>query len=1135
MAGFPTKEENDNRERIDGAESRDRNLEVQKNENEVTKFSPLPISFKKASVADKLATGDNLIDKVYQDSILSDAVSGLNNIVTAIPDAIVAQILRSYSTSPTTGEQLIPEELITKDFFKSIINAADYEETQEIAGILQKGAGEYIGPTDLGGKIGEQMGEFAGYSLPFTGLTQKIANVTPYAVSKINQFSSSLGDKIRNVIFGSAASAPGTTSALDVGFSAVSGATGELAADTFGEEFRSVGAVAGPTVPIVVFKGLAYTPLAMFGRWAAKKFPGFFTDTRAENAMNRVKLAMGDEGATDPFSARKPLTWFNSKVRGWGDDIKGNQTNEIILTKDTQKKGGKIVQAINEQLNINPKNEVNMKETQRLISILDEYADEPIQLSVGEKSLDEVLLSAEQGVTERGSLPFIAENKKRKNNLIKAIQNFATDNLYLNDEGVEQSGLVLLDTLKNKYTNLYTVNERNLTTKLAELEAAEAAIDSLPSVKSYGENIRTQLQEAKNNASINLEKTANKMGINTSTVAASQDSIAAAKLKLNNSLGTKAGEDGTQIDKDSLSSINPLIENFIKYKKRFTFLDWKRYRDEVGAAIGAAAAKGKKDEVRQLSLFKQVLDEDIIFGTTAKMNKAWKAFTKIYDHEYALPFENGTVKKVLNTSKIVGSQDGIKAPEYTYITPGEEVAGAFLANSVTAANFLKTFPNDPVALSNITAVLLQNMKNFSTPSGSSISLNRMNTWMNKNKEIIKELGLEKVFGNETKSIQIGDVNFPAPALITNMTQRIAQLEARRNFFSKQELISHFVNLGRKGQISEISSPDLLFDNILNKKGGNPLLLNKLAKEVRSMNDPEMTKAFNSIVIEKIMNKEGLHVGATDDTLSLTKLYNFIENNRGVSTVGSDYRGLNLDKVLGKEHVDNILDLASMLQRSVNLTAKSEVGVGLEFGGPLKNFYNQIGTSPNSISTRGVEMASGRVSARHVFFYLTSRAFNKQQAIKNQLLMERAIIDPDFATFLNSPIQGGKLSVRQEAILDNMSMKLGMPSFSGKTLRPGYSVPKFVPFARDMTEQEKPQPENYNLPGIQLKEKPESVPVSNYKSPFMPSEQYASTMPNVPMPNMASNNTMVSDLFPNDPTSKAIENRRMQGGIGSLRA
>ena len=1133
MAGFPTKKESENRDKIDGKSSRESNQEARKTETEVKEFPPLPLSFKKASVADRAAqTSDNLFDKTYQDSILSDTISGLNNIVTGIPDAIIAQILRSYSISPTTGEQLIPEHLITKDFFRSIVNASDYEETQEIGGILQRGVGEYIGPTDLGGNIGKQMGEFAGYALPFTGLTQKIANITPLAVSKINQFSSSLGDKVRNVIFNSSASAPGTTSALDVGFSALSGASGEVVADSFGEEYRNLGAIAGPTVPIVALKTLAYTPAAMFGRWAAKKFPGFYTDTRAENTMSRVKLAMGDEGASDPFSARKPLTWVNTKIRSYGDEIAGNQNNEVILTKDTQKKGGQIIKAINDQLEADPKNEVNMKETQRLISILDEYADKPIKLSKGEESLDKILLSAEAGVTERGSLPFIANNNKRKENLIKAIQNFATDNLYLNDEGVEKSGLVLLDTLKNKYTNLYTVNEKNLTSKISELNAAETGIDALPSVKSIGDNIRSELQIAKDNASEKLTKIATKLGINDSTVSASQDSIAASKLKLNNSLGTKAGNDGTEIDKNSLSSINPLVQKFINFEGRFSFLDWKRYRDEVGAAIGQAASQGRNNEVRQLSLFKEVLDQDIVFGTTGKLNKSWKAFTKMYDIEYAIPFENGTVKKVLKTSRVTRSEDG-KPPEYTYSSAGEDVAGAFLTNSVTAANYLRTFPNSPTALPDITAVLLQNMKNYSMPPGQSFSVDKMNKWMNINKEVIKTLGLEEVFSNNSKSIKIGDVDFAGPAILTNMTQRIAQLEARREYFSKQELINTFINLGKKGQISELSSPDLLFDNIVSKKGGNPVLLNRLAKIVKNMNDPEMTKAFNSIVIEKIMNKEGLIVGAIDDTMSLTKLYNFIENNRGDSTVGSNYRGLNLDNVLGKKHVDNVLDLASMLQRSVNLVAKSDVGAGLEFGGPLKNFYNQIGTSPNSISTRGVEMASGRVSARHVFFYLTSRAFNKQQAIKNQLLMERAIIDPDFAAFLNSPIQGGSLSKKQQAILDAMQMKLGIPSFSAKRLRPGYSVPKIVPFARDATEEEKPQPENYNLPGIQLKEKPDPVPVSNYKSPFMPSEQYASTRPNAPMPNMASNNTMVSDLFPNDPTSRAIENRRMQGGIGSL--
>jgi len=1044
----------------------------------------------------------------FEDSYLNDLTSGANRLIGIIPDAII------YAGARALG---VPEEAANKDFFRRILNAGDYETTEQIQGFfgellgLQKGQGELVGQTDLAGKIAASAGEMIAMSGTLGASLQLYANkIYGTAATALSPSLTNTAENVRNLITSTLQKFPGQSASIDAGLSAISGAGGEVAADTFGEEYRGIGAITSAFAPIAVFNSLKYAPALLLYRnsskinQGARKLYGYGADK-----INKTKERLGVEGQTGD---RSKVTF-------------GEKDKETL---------NKIETKIKNRMEASDSNKENFKNNQEEIKMLlsaEGGQEFPVVFSPAESTLDKVLIKSQENILRSAPDNYITRYNERIADIANSVNNFKLKNLGIGDEAVDANSIAVFDALNNSYKNQFIVREGKLISTVDDLLASERNIDLLPSNVATGTSIREKILEAKNLALDKVDNIATKYKINSSTVSGDATSIQTAQENIRSSLGTTKQGGKIDIDEGSLSGINPIVKRFLDFQGPLTFLDWKKFKMEVSDALGAAVAKGRQTDKRELTILNQELDKTITFGTKGVMNENWKKFVDQYEI-IMTPYNQSTVKKVVNMDK--GGT--------TYVSPSEEIAGSFLKNTSTAKQYMNLFKNDELAMADITSALFLDMKAIGR-TGNSIYKNgipdpkRINAWLNKNADVINELGLTDTFFGNGKTT-IAGVELIAPKVIIGLAEEAASNKAAIDHFTNQELVSLLYKKANEKGLGEMRDPSQVLKALLNDTATNPALLEQLSKEVKLLKNPDYTRAFNSVVMEQLLNMYPKMADKGAESFTA-----FLIGNKGNARVGDYYKGLNLDKILGEKHVDNLIKLGRIYSR-VDLAVKSNNPAGLGMNSIIQSIYANLGTSVPSLTTQGVAAASGRISPRHLFVYLLSRGINEQTNIKNAMLFQEAIIDPKVANMLLQEVSPNQVN---KALIDKVNKVVidnGFPSLY-KSMRPfpdpeqpanyGQLIEgrRLLNISGDQNiEDPDPDPMIIEIPGFPEQE-PDPVPVSEYKNPFLPSEQYAQTRPNVPMPNNNQNATMVSDLFPNDPTSRAIENRRMQGGIGSL--
>tara|TARA_R110000803_G_scaffold64859_1_gene125970 strand:- start:347 stop:3754 length:3408 start_codon:yes stop_codon:yes gene_type:complete len=1047
--------------------------------------------------------GSSKLQAVYDDSYVNDFFSGANNMISLIPDATI------YAASRALG---VPEELANKDFFKSILNAGDYETTEQVQGFfgkllgLKKGTGDYVGQTDTGGKMAAGAGELVALSASLGMTLQAYANKTLGTVLPILNGSTVAGN-VRNLITSTLQQSPGTSASIDATLSAISGVGGEAAGEYIGPEYEGLGAVATPFVPLMLYQTIRNLPTPFLLR-------------------NRNKIKEG------VVSGYKKVVDLKNQAKE--RNIVGADRSDIQLTQKDLANATKIEKEMINRVNLTEQNKKNFDETQELLKLIEPFSETKPYFTAGESSLDKTLLLTQEKAIKNADPVFLDRNRARIANIAEGIERYKEQNLGVNNAEVDGNALAVFNELDNSIQLQYKVIDNKLVSNIDELVAAESNLDFLSPREILGKTIREKIITAKTLAGETAEKLATKLKINESTVSADANTIQTAKDNITEVIGTTMGPDGKVIiNPEALSTVQPLVKKFLDFGGKISFLDWKSFKMNVSDELGRAIANGNSSDIRALSVLQKQLDETITFGTKGVMNENWNTFKVAYE-DIMTPYNGSTVKQILRTE--ISSTP-------SFVTPGEEVAKAFLRNSKTATEYKELFKNDPIAMGNIKSALLTDMK-LGGGLSNSIFKNgvpnpaKIDGWLNKNMATIKALGFEDSFtGNGVMTVE--GVEITAPNVIIALANKAAQNTTQSNHFMNQKLVKLLYDKSVDGKLGNIKDPSKVIETLLSSKGdNNAAVLTELAAEVKKLNNPDYTEAFNSVVIEKIFNQfSGVKKGGWETFLA------FMIGNRGNGRPGDAYKGFNLDSLLGKDHVDNLITLGKINVR-LDLAESMTGGQGLNITSLLEKQYAAMGTSVPSLTTQGVAAAGGRISKRHLFVYLASRAFNEQANIRNAMLLEEAIINPDFAKFLLTNVKDDGLSAAQIKTLNKQLFSHGYPTFSEALLKPfgkGLSGKKFYGGTTNQSKRVFPlvpeamMPDDVN-PDVQInKEGFEAppIPTSEYKNPFLPSEQYANTMPNAPMPNMASNNTMVSDLFPNDPTSRAIENRRMQGGIGSL--
>ncbi len=295
---------------------------------------------------------------------------------------------------------------------------------------------------------------------------------------------------------------------------------------------------------------------------------------------------------------------------------------------------------------------------------------------------------------------------------------------------------------------------------------------------------------------------------------------------MRDALTTRAGKEAI-----SYEGLPPLVRKFVEFKfkdGKMSFQDWKAFRDQVGSAIGVALAKGDNSSVRPLAILSEQLDN--MATSYGKTNEKFEQFRLVYDKNVVAPFERSGVIRV--TAKGPGSTG--EQPQY-YL-PDEQVVKAFLTNTDTARQFMKLFADKPADMRSMKAVVLDQIRETAYNYNKGVfNPDKINSYLNKNREVLSELGL------------LDDL-LDTQKLIEDQVARQATLTDRRRAIQGNSL------LGAIGRALKNESPDQLFKEALT----NPAKMRELktisSQATDSLTAEQSSQAFRAAITEKMLAK-----------------------------------------------------------------------------------------------------------------------------------------------------------------------------------------------------------------------------------------------------------------------------------------
>jgi len=987
----------------------------------------------------------------FMPDYLGDVVRGANDFILALPDGVI-----NLTADALEAAGVVEPNTVDRDYLKRIFNSSDFESQKVIVPyLLHYGTGERIGQVEEEGKTSAILrgaGQGAIASLPIIGMQLKAAGIAlPTAAETAMAFAPSTTSttaRVAEQLTKPFRTSPAASTAIETVASAASGAGIVGEKEFFGTE-TGIGGLA-PLAPA----GIYYLAPKLPGVQLAKKGFNWGKNAITGGAEDK-KIATG---ALDPGEGVK------------GAQAKGELADEIEAAVST------------------PEGQSNIQKAAEIEATIGAVADEPIILSPAERTMDPPLLTTQARIEAKGDPDFTRKNLARKNNIITATQKFIDNEL--TGSPIDDAPLFIYDRATNNYTT--TIGRLDdeaaeVTTKWSMLtNDKEGVYPKLSSRAEAGSEIRNTIVKAENDAKEAALKLAKKLKINDADPVGDANATSAAQAAVRSSVTSRAGEEAL-----SYQGLPPLVRAFIekKFKNgRMSFQDWKDFRDQVGSAIGKAAAVNDKASIRPLAILSDSLDD--LAKSFGKTNEKFEDFRVYYDANVVTPYQRSGVIKV--TAKGQGNKKD--APEYHL--PDEEVAAAFLQNTNAAKQFMTLFSDSPAQLRHMKAVVLDQVRNKAyIQSGAregTFDPAKINTYVNQNREVLDVLNLTDAITNPQ-------------VLIKETLSRNAELEARRRIVNGNLLNKSIVRAMNN------DSPEKLFDDALNSPAKMRELKQIATKGSDEISAEDAGHAFRAAVTERMLAK------APDALEKPADFKQWIVRNEEV-----------LNAAFDKSHLDNLYLIADAAERV--LATGFQSGAGVSPADLVTKFTGALGTTPAGISNRFIAVQEGRLGSKAMVGYILSRAIRQRSTVRSDALFREAMFDPDIAKLLAT--EGGE-SVpafgisepnkrRVNSFLFNLGVDYGGDFGEGPTQE--FEFKMNVPTDPIVTT-----PPPTPKPTLPQKQIPKRDP--NFPQNLYPPVPQTSTTPPAPPLNTAQ--VGIETLFPNDPTSIAIAKRR-GAGQGAMR-
>ena len=1019
-----------------------------------TEAPVLPSRVTGQAVTDETFIGETPEDYTGVDlGLISDFNRGFNDLILYLPDAAINAVAGGLEAAG-----IVEEGTVDRNFLSRVFNSSDYESQRVIIPYLvHYGTGSFAGQAEQEGKlaaVARGAGQATAATVPVVGLQTRAAAIPATEVTRLGSkipflgtdvlakgattpSASTTAQRVAETMVAPFRASPGTAVAAETALGAASGAGAEAETQFLGTNTGFGGLV--PLAPAGIYYG-------------AKKTPG-------------VKFVS------------KGFSWAGSKIRGGIDDAK-------VLTGKVDPAEGAEGQAALAKLGDEvkeaaafPEAQDNLRKAADIEATLGGYSDAPITLSPAEATLDLPLLATQARMEGTGDAAFTRANNARKNNVLNAAQKFIDGEL--TGSPIDDAPMYVYNQAKGTYEatfNRLDAEGDEITNSWSLVTAADTGVyPKLSDRAAVGENIRTTIVNAQQSAKDDALKLAKKLKINDADPVGNRDATAGAQAAVRDALTTRAGKEAI-----SYEGLPPLVRKFVEFKfkdGKMSFQDWKSFRDQVGSAIGVALAKGDNSSVRPLAILSEQLDN--MATSYGRTNEKFEQFRLVYDKNVVAPFERSGVIRV--TAKGPGSTG--EQPQY-YL-PDEQVVKAFLADTNTARQFMKLFADKPADMRAMKAVVLDQIRDTAYNYNKGVfNPDKINSYLNKNREVLSELGL------------LDDL-LDTQKLIEDQVARQATLTDRRRAIQGNSL------LGAVGRALKNESPDQLFKEALT----SPAKMREL-REVASVATDSYTaeqgaQAFRAAITEKMLAK------APDALGSPTAFKQWMVKNEEI-----------LDAAFDKSHVDNLYLIADAAER-VLITGISR-GKGVSDEDIISRFTGALGTTPAGISNRFIAVQEGRLGSKAMVGYIISRAIRQQSGVRSDALFREAMFDPNIAKLLTT--EGGEsvaplgASEPNKRKINAFLFNIGVDYGEGIT---GEGATQELILEPNITER----------PITQTP--PPPAPVVPDPKPFIyaPTPGITTPTPKPPTPRINPGDQAsvgIETLFPNDPTSIAIAKRRTAG-------
>ena len=885
--------------------------------------------------------------------------------------------------------------------------------------------------------------------------------------------------------------ASGQGTALAAPFIGLSGRTAQLGSPVV--RTGTTGSVAGSdkVVPILqdaVTKGYASAPAATAGiesgfgalsgggASAEKEMFGTETGIGALAApLAGPAIVSGSKYLFTNSPAARLVKWTFGKGKDAVADVKAQ--NKILegqsVLDDTTPGGQSAKGEFGKQLKAAVDNPEGAANLDRAIEIEEGIGGVPgLKLSPAEQTMDPALIKAQRDVEGRGSPEFTRKNNERKKANLEAIENFKTSTF--SGDPLIDSPAYVIDLVTKKYTSMLgkiSDQDNTLVNRIDEASNAEDGL--LPKITNrsiVGKNIRTTIEKNYNNAKTIAEKEAKDLGINNDTTLSTIDSLKKSQAKIKNLIPQLKGTATIkEINEKSLSGtgVNSLIKKFVTYFPE-QGQDGITFFDWKNFREMAGAELGKQSAVGNKPQVKQLA---MLLEELDNMGKSFGKINESFE-AYRKNYYNNVIQPYEKSAVLQVMQKGAGSSKENpvYQTSDENVADAFFASDNTLGQFTATFKQNENMMNAMKSTIYDKAYDAAiTKNG--LSADKLNKFINTNREKLTTIGMMDEFGNTAQLLQ-------------NMATRRLDLTNRAKIISNNKMV--------KGLLlaTDNLNPDKMFDDALR----NGKLMSVLKREVGKIDDFKATEAFNAAIFQRIFAKN------PDLASNPTAFKQYLSTNEKV-----------LDVALGKEHFENLYLIADAIER-VNLLPRN-LGEGVTNKGMGDKLANLIGSTPLNVSNRLVAVGEKRLGPRAAIGYFASRAISQQSSIRADALMQEAIFNPQIAKLLVQESPEGSASVVIPEVnrrLNQFLFNLGIPF--GEDVSPPSAPPVQIEIAPISSNEVTP-------PVVQTAE-------ANIKSNITT----ANNLP-APSPTNVKNKTSVTDLFPFDPTSAAIEKRKTSGIMG----